>query len=137
MIHSSCMSYCCALFKLPLKYSLCRWSVTPSVPLSPDDLGLTVIQETPGMNAPSLVKTEEFFFKNEYSSPRADHGSMVLPEPSSFQPTSVRSSYAGLIKEHVTTPETKANTIQPTSTTSCPFWLSSLLVNLPCCLATY
>ncbi|XP_075516697.1 uncharacterized protein LOC142551379 isoform X1 [Primulina tabacum] len=90
-----------------------RWSVTPSVAPSPDDLVLTVIQETPGINAPSLVKTLEFFSKHEYSSPRADHGSMVLPEPSSFQPTSLRSSYAGPIKELVTTPETKANNIQP------------------------
>ncbi|XP_073139682.1 uncharacterized protein [Henckelia pumila] len=58
-----------------------RWSVTPSVAPSPDDFGLTVIQET--------------------------------PEPSSFQPASVRSSYAGPIKELLTTPETKANNIQP------------------------
>ncbi|KZV19183.1 Fanconi anemia group J protein [Dorcoceras hygrometricum] len=90
-----------------------RWSVTPSVALSPDDLGLTVIQEAPGMNAPGLVKILNFFSEHKYSSPRADRGSMVLPEPSSFQPTSIHSSYAGPIKEIVTTPDTKANNIPP------------------------
>ncbi|XP_073282917.1 uncharacterized protein [Primulina huaijiensis] len=91
-----------------------RWSVTSSVAPRPDDHGLSLIEETPGVNAPSLVKTLQFSSKHEYSSPRAGHDSIVLPEPSSFQPTSIQSSCGGPTKELVTSSETKANNnIQP------------------------
>ncbi|KAI3465455.1 hypothetical protein Pfo_022118 [Paulownia fortunei] len=102
-----------------------RWSATPLVALSSDDVELTIVEETPGMNCRSPKTTPEIFSRDDYSSPRTNRLFAVLPQQSSFRPRSVQNLHAdptNFMCSAVATPKkgitSKANSIQPEAESS-------------------
>ncbi|PIN10435.1 hypothetical protein CDL12_16972 [Handroanthus impetiginosus] len=96
-----------------------RWSATPSVELSSDDLELTIVKETPATNYRSPITTPESFSKDEYSSPRTNRQFTMPPQHSLFQPSSALTFHACPSNA---TPEkgitSKANSIEPEADSS-------------------